>query len=78
MFYVIKQTDTLEDAIAKGQYSKFGSFEGAKAFAEVLKKDTNVNRSIHKVEWAWTTQTLAECFEKREQESFSEASARVV
>jgi thymidylate synthase len=77
MFYVVKQADTLEDAIAKGQYSKFSRFQDAKEFAEVLKKDTNVNRSIHKVEWAWTTQTLAECLEKREQDSFSEASGRV-
>jgi thymidylate synthase len=77
MFYVVKQADTLEDAIASGEYIKFSNFQEAKEFAEFRKKVTNVNRSIHKVEWAWTTQTLAECLDKREQETFREASGRV-
>jgi hypothetical protein len=78
MFYVIPHDSEAEVAIRTMNFSRFVSFDEAKHEADRLKRDTyGLNYAIVEVRRVITTQTLAECIDKREQEPFREASGRV-
>ena len=65
MFWVVRDGVTVVEALSNysNQYHSFGE---AKAAAERIKKDTEVNSIIVKVESVWSTKTLAEHFEEKE------------
>jgi hypothetical protein len=60
MYYVIPHDISLMQAFTKGQFSTFNDLESAKQFADTLKNDTGLHRSVVKVEWVTGTQTLAD------------------